>query len=235
MLTTGAALIADSLVGAPWPLVAAFVIVGVALLYSTLAAAVLAVRAQLVGNWDVPWMKLSDATDEHTIKVRYCSNHPRRCARGSVGRCSRRETAGHGRFSCPGSLTRAGRIGRTTKSVGEPGAVADGRHHAGRSIPQCRNVSFALAGVSPRLINVGRLVGEPSRRANEHVAGILLGDESSHDVGPKLEQVHRVNREATHGRKGVQISVRAFQHRLAGDRSVPKCWLTMYQVASGRA
>lgn len=73
VLTTGAALIADSLVGAPWPLVVAFVIVGASLLYCTLAAAVLAVRAQLVGNWDVPWMNLTDATDEHAIKVIYAT------------------------------------------------------------------------------------------------------------------------------------------------------------------
>jgi len=73
VLTTGAGLIAESLVGAPWPLVVAFVIVGAPLLYSTVAAAVLAVRAQLVGNWDVPWMKLPDATDEHTVKVIYAT------------------------------------------------------------------------------------------------------------------------------------------------------------------
>jgi hypothetical protein len=66
VLTTGAGLIAQALVGAPWPLVALFVFFGALLLYSTVAAAVLAVRAQLVSNWDVPRLDLADATDERT-------------------------------------------------------------------------------------------------------------------------------------------------------------------------
>jgi hypothetical protein len=71
VLTTGAGLIAQALVGAPWPLVALFVFFGALLLYSTLAAAVLAVRAQLVSNWDVPWINHADATDERAVKVIY--------------------------------------------------------------------------------------------------------------------------------------------------------------------
>lgn len=129
-----------------------------------------------------------------------------RWPRGAVGHGSHRETAHRCRCGCLENLTRSGRIGGTTKSVGEPLAVADGRH-AGRSIAQCCNVSFALAGVSRRLVNLDRLVGEPSRHANQQRAGVFRCDVTSDDVAPQLEQVDRVDRETTYGRKGVHIAV----------------------------
>jgi hypothetical protein len=43
------------------------------LLYSTVAAAVLAVRAQLVGNWDRPWIMLDEATTARAVRVIYAT------------------------------------------------------------------------------------------------------------------------------------------------------------------
>lgn len=71
VLTTGAALIAQSLVGVPWPSSRCSYFFGALLLYSTVAAAVLAVRAQLVSNWDVPWINHAGVTDERAVKVIY--------------------------------------------------------------------------------------------------------------------------------------------------------------------
>lgn len=71
VITTGAGLIAQALVGAAWFLVVLFVLVGILLLYSAVAVAVLAVRAQLVGNWDVPWVDLGEATSARAVRLIY--------------------------------------------------------------------------------------------------------------------------------------------------------------------
>jgi hypothetical protein len=71
VLTTGAGLIAQTFVGARGALVALLVLVGVPLLYSGVAAAVLAVRAQMVTHWDAPRIDFADATDERSARLTY--------------------------------------------------------------------------------------------------------------------------------------------------------------------
>ena len=71
VITTGAGLIAQSLAGAPGTLVIGFIVFGIPLLYAAVAAAVLAVRAQLVGQWDTPRIDVADATDERSVKLKY--------------------------------------------------------------------------------------------------------------------------------------------------------------------
>lgn len=71
VITTGAGLSAQSLASAPGTLVAGFVVLGIPLLYAAVAAAVLAVRAQLVGQWDTPRIDVADATDERAVKLKY--------------------------------------------------------------------------------------------------------------------------------------------------------------------
>ncbi|MGI8999925.1 MAG: hypothetical protein ACR2GO_09495 [Candidatus Limnocylindria bacterium] len=71
VITTGAGLIGQSLAGAPGGLIIAFVAFGIPLLYAAVAAAVLAVRAQLVGQWDTPRVDVADATDERAVKLTY--------------------------------------------------------------------------------------------------------------------------------------------------------------------
>lgn len=73
IITTGAGLIGQSLTGAPTPLVVAFVIDGLFLLYAIVGTAVLAVRAHLVSNWDTPWIKHEEAIDERAIRVLYAT------------------------------------------------------------------------------------------------------------------------------------------------------------------
>jgi hypothetical protein len=73
IIVTGAGLIGQSLTGAPAPLVVAFVIDGLFLLYAIVGTAVLAVRAHLVTNWDTPWIKHEESTDERTIRVLYAT------------------------------------------------------------------------------------------------------------------------------------------------------------------
>lgn len=73
VITAGAGLIGQSLTSAPTLLVAAFVVVGLLLLYSIVGATVLAVRANLVSNWDTPWIDHQEATDERAIRVLYAT------------------------------------------------------------------------------------------------------------------------------------------------------------------
>ena len=73
VLTTGAGLIAPALSGAPAPIVGLFIIVGLLLLYSGVAAAVLAVRAQRVGQWDSPRIDVGDAVDQRSLKLKYAT------------------------------------------------------------------------------------------------------------------------------------------------------------------
>lgn len=71
VLITGAGLIAQSIAGAPGPFVLLLVLVGIPLLYSGVAAAVLAVRAQRVGRWDSPRVDVVDAANERSVRLQY--------------------------------------------------------------------------------------------------------------------------------------------------------------------
>lgn len=71
VLTTGAGLIAQALSGAPVLVVALFISAGLLLLYSAVAAAVLAVRAQRVGQWDSPRIDVGDAVDQRSLRLKY--------------------------------------------------------------------------------------------------------------------------------------------------------------------
>lgn len=73
VLTTGAGLIAPALSGAPALIVGLFIIVGILLLYSGVAAAVLAVRAQRVGQWDSPRIDMGDAADQRSLRLKYAT------------------------------------------------------------------------------------------------------------------------------------------------------------------
>jgi hypothetical protein len=73
VLTTGAGLIAPALSAAPALIVALFIIVGLLLLYSGVAAAVLAVRAQRVGQWDSPRIDVADAVDRPALRLKYAT------------------------------------------------------------------------------------------------------------------------------------------------------------------
>lgn len=67
VLTTGATIVSGSLVRAPLPLLIVIWIAAGLLVYSALGAAVLAVRSQLVTNWDIPRVDLNDTADERTL------------------------------------------------------------------------------------------------------------------------------------------------------------------------
>jgi hypothetical protein len=73
IITTGAGIIAQGLVGAPPLLVGLFAVDGVLLLYATVGAAVLAVRAHLVGQSDTPWIEHEEATSERAVRVIYAT------------------------------------------------------------------------------------------------------------------------------------------------------------------
>jgi len=53
--------------------VVAFIIDGAFLLVSIVAVTVLAVRAHLVSNWDIPWINHEGATDERAVRVIYAT------------------------------------------------------------------------------------------------------------------------------------------------------------------
>ncbi len=73
VLTTAASLIAPALSGAPKWIVGLFIIVGLFLLYAGVAAAVLAVRAQRVSQWDSPRIDVSDAIDQRSVRLKYAT------------------------------------------------------------------------------------------------------------------------------------------------------------------
>lgn len=94
VLTTGATIVSGSLVRASLPLLIVIWMTAGLLVYFALGAAVLAVRSQLVTNWDIPRVDLDDTTDERTLVLTnavevYIAAEQNKCRLANVIGCLR--------------------------------------------------------------------------------------------------------------------------------------------------